>query len=67
MNESGVTAVGLMDRFAAARWLGIGLRTLDEHVKRGRIPSITLGRRRLFDPDQLRQWAQRQHEQAGAA
>jgi hypothetical protein len=41
----------LVDRPAMARLANIGTATLDRLVTAKRIPSILVGRRRLFDPD----------------
>lgn len=41
----------LVDRPAMARLANIGTATLDRLVSSNRIPSVLIGRRRLFDPD----------------
>lgn len=41
----------------AARLLGIGQRTLHGLAVRGDVPSVRLGRRRLFAPAMLAEWA----------
>ena len=41
----------LVDRPAMARLANIGTATLDRLVSAKRIPSVLVGRRRLFDPD----------------
>ena len=41
----------LVDRPAMARLANIGVCTLDRLVSAKRIPSVLVGRRRLFDPD----------------
>ncbi|MFN9912433.1 MAG: hypothetical protein ACK53L_07610, partial [Pirellulaceae bacterium] len=41
----------LVDRPAMARLANIGTATLDRLVSNKRIPSVLVGRRRLFDPD----------------
>lgn len=38
----------LLNRKQAAAQLGIGIRTLDEHVRAGRLVVVRLGKRRLF-------------------
>jgi hypothetical protein len=42
----------LLSRAEAARALGVSLRLLDTL----QIPSILIGRRRLYAPDRLREW-----------
>jgi excisionase family DNA binding protein len=37
-----------IDAKAAARWLGVPLRSLYQYVKEGLLPSYKLGRHRLF-------------------
>ena len=66
MDGSGAQLSNLLDRFAAARCLGISVRKLDDMVRQRLIPSVKLGRRRLFDPARLQQWIRQQHEQAEA-
>ena len=56
----------LLDREAAAAFLGISVRKLDEEVKHGRIPSFKLGRLRRFCPETLRRWIQGMHQEGGA-
>jgi hypothetical protein len=41
----------LVDRPTMARLANIGTATLDRLVSNKRIPSVLVGRRRLFDPD----------------
>lgn len=41
----------LVDRPTMARLANIGTATLDRLVSNKRVPSILVGRRRLFDPD----------------
>ncbi len=41
----------LVDRPTMARLANIGICTLDRLVSAKRIPSVLVGRRRLFDPD----------------
>lgn len=42
----------------AARSLGISERTLWSLTKRAKVPHVRLGRRVLYDPDDLRAWVQ---------
>lgn len=45
-----------VDIRTAAKMLGISVRHLGTLVRRGQIPSVTIGRRRLFVVAQLRSW-----------
>lgn len=46
----------LIDRPAAARVLGISIATLDRWLKRGIVPCVKKGHRRLFSVKRLREW-----------
>lgn len=45
-----------MDRAGAARFLGIGLSTLAELTATGDVPSLKVGRRRLYRVADLDSW-----------
>ncbi|MCC5831325.1 MAG: helix-turn-helix domain-containing protein [Phycisphaeraceae bacterium] len=51
-----------LDLSKAAAALSISPRLLDELARAGTVPSFRIGRRRLFDPDALRQWVSAQAE-----
>jgi len=46
-----------LDRHEAARLLSVSVRTLDQLVADGKVPSKLIGNRRLFSPEALRRWA----------
>lgn len=48
-----VCRIGLVSRKEMAAQLGISERSLSNHVKARRIPMISLGGRRLFDPSKV--------------
>ena len=39
-----------------AQFLGISRPTIDRLIARGEIPSYKIGKRRLFDPEELVEW-----------
>ena len=47
------SAPRLVDRLKMAELAGIGTATLDNLVSAGKVPSVTVGRRRLFEPRQV--------------
>lgn len=55
------------DTEGAARALGVGLTTIRELTRRGDLPSITIGRRRLYRLDDLRAFVARLAREGGAA
>lgn len=65
-NVAGQRPSELLKRKDAADWLNISLRKLDDLVQQGVVPSVKLGRRRLFHPVQLRLWLQQLHDETGA-
>lgn len=46
----------LVDRLEAARALGVSSGTIDNLRRRGELPSVKIGTRRLFDMDDLRRF-----------
>lgn len=48
----------LVNYDTAARMLGMGRRTLETLVANQRLPSVRIGRRRLFRPSDLAAWAE---------
>lgn len=46
----------LIDCTTAAKMLSISERTLWAYTKEGKIPHVRLGRRVLYDPEDLRAW-----------
>lgn len=55
-HEVSVTEPLAVDTRTAARLLSISVRYLRQLVRRGEIPSLRLGRRRLFRVEDLRRW-----------
>ncbi|MFG0276308.1 MAG: helix-turn-helix domain-containing protein [Phycisphaerales bacterium] len=49
----------VLDRHGAAAFLKLGLRTVDEWVRRGVLPSHKKGGRRLFLRHELIEWLKR--------
>jgi excisionase family DNA binding protein len=60
MKITPVRTDGLWDLRTAARYLGVSDRTLWTLAAGGRLPSVRIGRRRLFDPRDLDEFVQRQ-------
>ncbi|MEM9347615.1 MAG: helix-turn-helix domain-containing protein [Planctomycetota bacterium] len=52
----------LIDRQAAAKYLGISLATLDRHIRDKAIPSAKLRGRRMFNTETLKRWIRQQEE-----
>lgn len=52
----------LVDAKDAARMLSIGTRLLWTKTKAGEIPVVKINRRVLYDPNDLRTWAENQKE-----
>ncbi len=50
------TQAGLVDSRTAAKLLGISMRKLSDLAVSGEVPSVKIGRKRKFDPDELRRW-----------
>ncbi len=46
----------VLDRFGTAAYLGLGLSTLAELTAAGAIPSLKIGRRRLYRVEDLDRW-----------
>lgn len=56
----------VIDRRDAATYIGVGLSTLNELTMSGKIPSITLGKRkRLYRVAALDRWLEEQEDSAG--
>lgn len=55
-STSGVTGPLLVNKPQAAQLLGVSLRTLSYYLERGIVPSIRIGRRRMFSVEQLQNW-----------
>jgi excisionase family DNA binding protein len=59
-----VKASTLIPRLEAAATLGVGLRTLDRLLADGEITCVRIGRRVLFDPEDLHAFIARSKEVA---
>ncbi len=65
-NPSNIHDPLLVDIRVASRMLGISQRTLHTMAISGEIPSVRMRRRRLYDPDALREWIERAKESTGS-
>jgi excisionase family DNA binding protein len=55
----------LVNVHGAAATLGIGVRTVWEHVERGELPIVRIGRRVLFDPADIDAFIAARRESGG--
>jgi excisionase family DNA binding protein len=60
MESTPVATGGLWNLRTTARFLGVSDRTVWTLATSGTLPSIRIGRRRLFDPRDLEKFVQRQ-------